>query len=121
MNFDFEVISTKEYRIKCSDLIYSEAAYISPTPTGNCQVCSVSKFDHLLLDINNYEDLKDLLKIICQLTNKSLILLDLNNEMRDKLFNILNSHSNCVILNESYISSNQSEMNLVIINCTKIV
>jgi len=100
------------YQLKIQDLQYNtltRSIYIIGSPTANCQLLSIRKFDILLL---NSSHLKEQLIEIGQI--KPLIFIDIKQSLKIKLYSKINKEA--IISESNYVSSNNSQMCAIIIN-----
>jgi hypothetical protein len=105
-----------DYSFKISHKTFKNVNFtvnIIASPTGNCQLCSVRYFEQILI---NSSDIKKQLLEIGEI--KKLILIDIYSSLKDKLK--LSIDKNAIILEEDYISSNNSKMSILIINTKKL-
>jgi hypothetical protein len=107
---------TNIYQFKIQDLQYNtlkRSIYIIGSPTANCQLLSIRKFDILLL---NSSHLKEQLIEIGQI--KPLIFVDIKQNLKTRLYSKIDKKA--IISESNYISSNNSEMCAIIINTKKL-
>ena len=100
------------YRLKIQDLQYNTLTRtidVISSPTGNCQLLSIRKFDSLLL---NSSHLKDQLIEIGHI--KPLIFIAIKQSLKTKLYSKINKKA--IISESDYVSSNNSQMCAIIIN-----
>ena len=114
-NFEIEEVNrgTALYKIKRIDSTI-KSHFISPMPQGNCQTVLIG-YGMDIIDFNyTKEEVNDYLKLILKYTNKRQLLFDVKTKIAEKLKRKLKSFSKKIIT-RNYISTNQSEMTILIV------
>lgn len=113
--FVYEFVFEKDNGMKKSiTVLYS--------PTGNCQFFSIRYF-YNFIKFGQYDFTKKesifILQTICSKIKKKMILIDINEDLYEKL-NIF-FDENDIVLNQSYISTNNSKMRMMLLRVDKYI
>lgn len=92
--------------------------YTCPSPTGNCQVYSISYFNNIISLFNSLEDRVDMLSIAQRSSGKMLVTLDVNEKFAPNVEEIYGTEN--IVFKNPYTSTNNSKMIMYLINTVKI-